>query len=291
MRLKTSAVCVVLVALTGPFGWAQSRARPPKPIPQQALPGSPPAANSAPLSTTSPRVALEIVCGEEEWGRIVLELNAAQAPQTVENFLQLVETGYYDGTIFHRILPNFLIQGGGYGADGQPKRPATRRPLRNEANNGLKNVRGAVAMARGRNPHSATTQFFINVVDNPKLDHPGHDGWGYCVFGRVVEGLPIVERIRRLATRAGPAGGDSTPSWPVNPPLIRRAYRLGETAGGGSTSAPAAPATELESAPQVEPDEEITPVPGQEPAPEEVQPPTTQPAELGPDGAALVGES
>jgi peptidyl-prolyl cis-trans isomerase B (cyclophilin B) len=132
------------------------------------------------------------------FGAIVLELDAEKAPETVKNFLAYVEAGHYDGTIFHRVIKNFMIQGGGMLPDMSQK--ATQAPIQNEAKNGLKNARGTVAMARTGDPHSATAQFFINVVDNDFLDYPGQDGWGYCVFGKVTEGLDVIEQIRAVAT-------------------------------------------------------------------------------------------
>ncbi len=283
MRLTRSALCLIMVVAGSPLGWTQSRARPPKPIAPRPLSESRPDAAAVP-SPATPRVALEIGSGEEYWGRIVLELNPAKAPQTVDNFLRHVDAGYYDGTIFHRVLPNFLIQGGGYDANGQPKRPAAQRPLRSEANNGLKNTRGTVAMARGRNPHSATTQFFINVVDNPKLDHPGHDGWGYCVFGQVVEGMPVVDRICRIPTRAGRSGGDTRPSWPVSPPVIHRAYRLTVEPEAEAPASSTVPPAQGEPEAGPEPADEVVPMPVEEPPSEE---PETQPVVPHPDAATV----
>ena len=133
-------------------------------------------------------------------GDIVLELDAQAAPQTAENFLIYVKEGFYDGTIFHRVIQDFMIQGGGVTADLRKKR--TREPIQNEADNGLRNVRGTVAMARTSDPHSATSQFFINTVDNSYLDHQAKSekGWGYCVFGNVVEGMEVVEAIQSVPT-------------------------------------------------------------------------------------------
>ena len=133
-------------------------------------------------------------------GTIVLELDAARAPKTVENFIQYAKNGLYDGTIFHRVIPGFMIQGGGFDA-GMNQKP-TRAPVKNEADNGLKNELGTIAMARTNDPHSATAQFFINVKDNGFLDHssPSAQGWGYCVFGRVTEGMDVVQAIEKVAT-------------------------------------------------------------------------------------------
>lgn len=133
-------------------------------------------------------------------GNIILQLNAAKAPQTVANFLQYVKDGHYDNTIFHRVIPTFMIQGGGF-APGMHKKP-TRAPIQNEAGNGLRNVRYSVAMARTSDPHSATAQFFINTVDNAFLNHsaPTGQGWGYAVFGEVVEGQDVVDKIKAVRT-------------------------------------------------------------------------------------------
>tara|TARA_R110002049_G_scaffold84132_1_gene214124 strand:+ start:564 stop:1058 length:495 start_codon:yes stop_codon:yes gene_type:complete len=133
-------------------------------------------------------------------GAITLELDADKAPETVANFVAYVEAGHYDGTIFHRVIDNFMIQGGGF-EPGMKQKP-TRDPVKNEADNGLKNDFGTVAMARTQAPHSATAQFFINVSDNDFLNHrsPDMQGWGYCVFGRVSDGLDVVEKIRAVPT-------------------------------------------------------------------------------------------
>ena len=133
-------------------------------------------------------------------GVITLELNAEKAPKTVANFLAYVEAGHYDNTIFHRVIKNFMIQGGGFEPNMNQK--PCKAPVENEAANGLKNKRGTVAMARTNDPHSATAQFFINTVDNDFLDFksPSGQGWGYCVFGEVVEGLDVVDKIRAVKT-------------------------------------------------------------------------------------------
>ncbi len=133
-------------------------------------------------------------------GNIELELYGDRAPKTVENFLRYADEGFYDGTIFHRVINSFMIQGGGLTADMQKKRG--HAPIRNEANNGLKNKRGTIAMARLGDPHSATSQFFINHVSNSGLDYPGQDGWGYCVFGRVTKGMKTVDKIADVYTES-----------------------------------------------------------------------------------------
>lgn len=133
-------------------------------------------------------------------GDIGLALDAENAPATVENFLQYVRDGHYDDTVFHRVINGFMIQGGGF-APGMKQKPA-RAPVANEAGNGLRNTRYSVAMARTADPHSATSQFFINVADNAFLDHkgPSPQGWGYCVFGRVTRGTDVVDRIAGVPT-------------------------------------------------------------------------------------------
>ncbi len=132
------------------------------------------------------------------FGTISLELDHENAPITAANFEQYVKDGFYDGTIFHRVINGFMIQGGGM-TPGMNEKP-TREPIQNEANNGLKNDRGTIAMARTMEPHSASSQFFINVSDNAFLNYPGQDGWGYCVFGRVVEGMDVVDKIKGVQT-------------------------------------------------------------------------------------------
>ena len=136
-------------------------------------------------------------------GDIEVELYEDQAPVTVKNFLDYTRKGYYDGTIFHRVIPGFIIQGGGFDAELEQK--PTEAPIENEADNGLSNQRGTLAMARTNEPDSATAQFFINVVDNPALNHRGKQSgrtWGYAVFGRVIEGMDVVDQIRAVPTEA-----------------------------------------------------------------------------------------
>jgi peptidyl-prolyl cis-trans isomerase B (cyclophilin B) len=136
------------------------------------------------------------------YGKIKLELYADKAPKTVENFLEYVKSGHYDGTIFHRVIDGFMVQGGGF-EPGMKQKP-TNDQIENEAKNGLKNEPYTVAMARTSAPHSASAQFFINVKNNSFLDYPGQDGWGYCVFGKVVEGTDVVDQIKSVkTTRSG----------------------------------------------------------------------------------------
>ena len=135
---------------------------------------------------------------ETNMGEIHITVDIEKAPITAKNFTDYVEDGFFDGTIFHRVIPNFMIQGGGMTEDMQQK--TTKANIENEAKNGLKNVKYSVAMARTMAPHSASSQFFINVADNQFLDFPGQDGWGYCVFGEVVAGQDIVDKIEKVET-------------------------------------------------------------------------------------------
>lgn len=138
-------------------------------------------------------------------GRFVLELDPSKAPATVANFMKYVRSGFYDGTIFHRVISHFMIQGGGYTEDYEEK--LTRPAIKNESNNGLSNLRGTIAMARTNDPNSATAQFFVNVVDNERLDYHEQGGmpqWGYAAFGKVIDGMDVVDAIRNLPT--GPDG-------------------------------------------------------------------------------------
>jgi peptidyl-prolyl cis-trans isomerase B (cyclophilin B) len=134
------------------------------------------------------------------YGTIVLELNPDKTPKTVANFLAYAKDGFYDGTLFHRVIDKFVIQGGGFGPGMTQK--MTRPPIENEANNGLRNARGTLAMARATDPHSATSQFFVNIVDNDFLNYtaPTPAGWGYCVFGKVIDGMHIVDQIKGVVT-------------------------------------------------------------------------------------------
>jgi len=155
-------------------------------------------------------------------GVITLELDAAKAPQTVANFLQYVNSGFYANTLFHRVIDGFMIQGGGM--EPGMKQKSTSGPIQNEADNGLKNKAYTVAMARTSNPHSATAQFFINVADNTFLDHtaPTPQGWGYCVFGRVVEGQDVVDKIKAVQT----AGSGMHQDVPTQDVIIEKAEEV-----------------------------------------------------------------
>ena len=165
---------------------------------------------------------VEIIVMETSLGPIEIELNRAKAPITVENFVKYVEDGYYDGLCFHRIIRGFMIQGGGLDSTGEYRE--TRDPIAIESQNGLKNVRGAIAMARSSDPNSATSQFFINTVNNDNLDYPSFDGYGYTVFGLVISGMEVVDAIEAVATdtRDTPYGAMS--DWPIEDILIISAY-------------------------------------------------------------------
>jgi len=170
-------------------------------------------------------VTLKQVKIETSEGNIVLELDITRAPLSVLNFMKYVRSGFYDGTIFHRVIKNFMIQGGGFTPEMERKQP--NAPILNEADNGLKNTRGTIAMARTNDPHSATAQFFINVTDNPFLNHTSKSprGWGYTVFGKVIKGMNVVDKIRNQ--RTGP-NGPFPSDVPVKMVLIQKVTIIGE---------------------------------------------------------------
>ncbi len=167
------------------------------------------AAGLASAALAAPRVELLT-----SLGKIVVELDSERAPKTVQNFLSYTKDGFYDGTIFHRVIPGFMIQGGGF--DNGMGEKTTRGPIENEAKNGLKNQRGTIAMARRPDPHSASAQFFINLKDNTGLNYPGQDGWGYAVFGKVVQGMDTVDKIAGVKTGLRPPHSDV----PLEPVVI-----------------------------------------------------------------------
>ena len=173
---------------------------------------------SALAEDANPRVVLETTKG-----KIVLELYPEKAPDTVNNFLSYVDAKYYDGTIFHRVIPNFMIQGGGF-APGMNRKPPTGAPIKNEADTGLKNDRGTIAMARTGDPHSATSQFFINSKNNDFLNYRSktQQGWGYAAFGKVVEGMKTVDAISAVKTTSRAPFRDV----PAEPVVIKSAKRL-----------------------------------------------------------------
>lgn len=161
------------------------------------------AQDAKPAEPTQPLKGIVKVTIETSKGTLELELDADKAPKTVENFVSYVKKGHYDGTIFHRVIPGFMIQGGGFTADMSQK--AVDKPIECESKNGLKNAKGTIAMARTSDPHSATSQFFINVKDNANLDFPSFDGWGYAVFGKVTKGIEVCDSIVGVSTtRKGP---------------------------------------------------------------------------------------
>ncbi len=172
--------------------------------------------SAAPEPEEPEEPAKDIVVLETSKGNIEIELDSESSPTTVANFLGYVQSGFYEGTIFHRVIPGFMVQGGGFTAEARQKE--TNAPIRLESNNGLKNTAGTVAMARTTAPHSATSQFFINTVDNAFLDYsPGNDG--YAVFGKVVSGMDVVHEIEGVQTGAG--------DWPLETIVIRNAYLKG----------------------------------------------------------------
>ena len=185
------------------------------------------------LATTAPRVRFDT-----SMGSFVVQLAPERAPLTVENFLRNARSGFYSGTVFHRVIDNFIAQAGGYGADYKLKPPGAQH-VANEAGNGLTNRRGTIAMARTANPHSANCQFYLNLADNPDLD-PLPSRWGYAVFGEVVEGMDVVDRIGHVATGAG---GEFSQDVPLKAIVIEKATVLD----------PAAPSTEKTPGPPTPP--------------------------------------
>ncbi len=182
-------------------------------------------ASGQPAGTLAPRVRFETSAGD-----FVVEVDTVRAPITAENFLRYVRDGAYDGTVFHRVIPNFVVQGGGYD-DRLAARPA-RAAIPNESGNGLSNRRGTLGLAREESPHSGSSQFYINLIDNPGLD-PLPSRWGYAVFGRVVEGMDVIDRIAYMRTETVENFGADVP---VERPVVRRAWVVGDSA-----AAPAQP--------------------------------------------------
>jgi cyclophilin family peptidyl-prolyl cis-trans isomerase len=187
---------------------------PPAEEPAPSEPAAPAAEAPTPEAAPAPTGSNPMVEMRTSLGTMKIELYPDKAPKTVENFLGYAREGFYDGTVFHRVIEGFMIQGGGFTPDMTEKE--TRAPIENEAANGLKNVRGSIAMARTGDPHSASSQFFINTVDNPFLDFTAESvqGYGYAVFGQVVEGLETLDAIRKVATGSRD-GHDDVPSSPV----------------------------------------------------------------------------
>jgi peptidyl-prolyl cis-trans isomerase A (cyclophilin A) len=185
------------------------------------------------LAMAGPKVLLKTTQGD-----ITIELDSEKAPESAKNFLAYVNEGFFNKTVFHRVMEGFMVQGGGFELkeDGSIEQKAVKAPIQNEAKNGLKNARGTVAMARTGDPHSATAQFFINHVDNSNLDYPSFDGWGYAVFGKVVSGLDVVDKIAGLETstktlkaRSGDTTGEAPmKNVPVENVVIESATVLAE---------------------------------------------------------------
>jgi len=207
MVMRCFLICVILSICC--FGGCEPAETPKKP--------QTPKDQADMTKKTEPRVVLKTTKGD-----IVIELDSEKAPVTVENFLRYVDEGFYNGTIFHRVISTFMIQGGGFTTDKNQKAP--HGPITNEASNGLKNNRGTIAMARTSNPDSATCQFFINVVDNGALNYAGPANPGYAVFGRVVEGMDAVDAIRNVKTANQ---GGAFANAPVEQVIIETASRLG----------------------------------------------------------------
>lgn len=190
-----------------------------------------PAPGGAPAGDP-PRVMLEIAQGDEVWGSIILELNEEKAPITTKNFLRYVDDGYYDGTLIHRVLVAEgariqIFQGGGYTELGKPAKAGQHEPIKLESQNGLKNERGTIAMARDSAPDTATSEFFVNVEANPRLDYQSAAKPGYAVFGKIVEGWDVVARIGKVEVQANPDPElKAEKSQPVKAPIVRKAQRV-----------------------------------------------------------------
>jgi peptidyl-prolyl cis-trans isomerase A (cyclophilin A)/peptidyl-prolyl cis-trans isomerase B (cyclophilin B) len=215
-------VLLTFALLLPVFAFAQTGTAPAKPAAKQPAKAAP--AKPKPADKTAP--AAEKVTGSKvllktNMGDIVIELYPDKAPKSVENFLAYVNSGFYDGTIFHRVIDNFMVQGGGFTRELRQK--PTKPAITNEAKNGLSNLKGTVAMARTSDPNSATAQFFINIADNQRLDYTSDQNgmtWGYAVFGKVVSGMDVVDKIRVLPTGAqGPFKSDV----PTTPVVIEKA--------------------------------------------------------------------
>ena len=199
-------------------------------------------------SSLQPRVRIETTAGA-----FVIEVDTARSPLTAENFLRYVRSGFYEGLLMHRVIANFVVQGGGYTPDYQPRETAAA--IVNESGNGLSNARGSVGMARGDTPHSATSQFYVNVKDNPGLN-PLPSRWGYAVFGQVVEGMEVIDRMAYVATGERAGFADT----PLEPILIRRAFVVGEQDASPATEpaameAPAAGIPPADPSAETQPDE------------------------------------
>jgi cyclophilin family peptidyl-prolyl cis-trans isomerase len=204
---------LLLGLLSASFGQMSFADEPP---PAKA-PAPPPAPAPAPAAKSSTPVQVQVFTS---MGNFVIELNAERAPLTVAHFLKLVDEGHFTGTIFHRVVPNFVIQAGGFDSNYNPKPPGTK--VANESGNGLSNTRTTVGMARGNEPHGADGQFYVNLYDNAALD-PSQTRWGYAVFGKVISGMEVVDRIGNVATGSrGPIKEDT----PLKPVVIQKVERI-----------------------------------------------------------------
>lgn len=202
MRLSNvfaAPLCGLLCTLFASFAFAADAPKSVKKNQPQT-----PATETKAMSETAPKILLETSAGN-----ITLELDAVKAPKSVANFVAYVKSGHYDGLIFHRVIKDFMVQGGGYGKDGRSEKP-TNAPIENEGGNGLPNVRGSIAMARTNDPHSATAQFFINHKNNDFLNAGSRGQWGYAVFGKVIEGMDVVDKIA-----VTPTGAQDVPVTPI----------------------------------------------------------------------------
>jgi peptidyl-prolyl cis-trans isomerase B (cyclophilin B) len=255
VRLMT-VVTGLTVALLGAGALAQDgkgSAKPDEKKPTQPPSVVPPKKEEKKVETPA-KEQLVYVQLQTSMGDILMELNQSKAPLSVENFLRYVEKGHYNGTVFHRVIPGFMVQGGGF--DTSMKQKETESPVKNEYTNGLKNQKYTVAMARTSNPDSATAQFFINVADNGFLDraNPQTGGAGYAVFGKVIAGFDVVDKIK--AVKTGVKGG--MPDVPVEDVVIRTAKKLTEDEANrlknaGASPTPAAPAAKPEAKPETKP--------------------------------------
>lgn len=232
MSMQRHLLAVVIWSSAVPFGALAESPKPDAAAPSRG--GAPPRAlerarGDQQGEATHPRVAIEVAISDQISGEFVIELYRDKAPQTVANFLAYVDSGFYNGTIFHRVTSAFVMQAGAYTAIDQKKTAGLRPPVKYEGDNGLRNDRGTIAMARAwKQPDSATSEFIINLRDNAGLDHgvPEGDGAGYCVFGKIVEGMAVIDRIRALPVRPR-SDVPRERSVPTNPPVIKRAYRVG----------------------------------------------------------------
>lgn len=211
-------ITLVTAVLSGIFGLVSPAAL----AQDKAVPTPAPAPAPAPVDqkAAAPAAAMEYCVFHTSKGDIVMELDRAKAPVTVENFVTYIKDGFYDGTVFHRIVPNFVIQGGGFDTKGTQKK--TRSPIRNEWQNGLKNKRGTLSMARTNDPGSATSQFFISLKDNDMLDQPISGNAGYAVYGKVISGMDIVDEMAKVRRGMKNGMGD----WPIDDIVVTKAEMI-----------------------------------------------------------------